>query len=153
MHAPEQIAKVLSFDPTAVLVMGGTNDLAANTESALEGALVHLAGIASTLAEHTGAKVIVSTVSPSTGKARVLTERFNAQILKNGIEDAEVTNAAAIVLSQDLGPDGIHPNLQGYERLGHALARAAVYEPGGFLFAAIPFAFALGALGTKAMVG
>lgn len=144
MLAPAQIDKVLSFDPTVVVVMGGTNDLAANTEKASADAQRNLASIALLLSDH--AHVIVSTVPPTAGKARVLTERFDAQLL-DGVPGADVVDAGASVLRSDLGPDGVHPTAAGYEALGTALARAAAHEPsllsGVAMLAVVALAIAL----------
>lgn len=126
MFASAQIERVLSFDPTIVVVMGGTNDLAANTDKAADDARRNLGGIAASLNPY--AEVFVSTVPPTSGKARGLTERFDAQLL-DGV-GAVVIDAGAAVPRSELGGDGVHPTSAGYAALGAALAREATHEPG-----------------------
>jgi hypothetical protein len=126
MRAPEQIARVRSFDPTVVIVMGGTNDLTANTEEALDRARANLAAVAGSL----DARVIVATVPPRRGAAGAITAAYDAQLLGRGVPGARVEDVGGALSLDDLGADGVRPTVAGSERLGDALGNAAVAEPG-----------------------
>lgn len=136
---------VLEMEPTVVLVMGGTNDIAGGESGAAERAIDNLIDVRLVLGR---TPVIFSTIPPRTDEpGRKRTAAFNARLLDTEQTHLSVVDVGGSLPPDLIGPDHVHPTMEGYRELGERWA-ATLREPGVFLGAVsllLPLGVAYGA--------
>ncbi len=127
-----QLSEVMAREPRLVLFMGGVNDLVGASPETVFKRQKNLAGL---LRDVGVPEVAVSTLppqSPEDGegnqRVRVVNQLLHAWRPPAGIRVVDVGSALRV---EDVEGDtmGIHPDAEGYARLGEAWAKVALGEP------------------------
>ena len=131
---------VIALKPKVVVILAGTNDIAENTgPTSINEIYGHIESMA-TLAENAGIKVILCSVLPvydypwkpglePAEKIEALNELLVMLSIEKGYEYADYFSAMANEqkgLKKDLGNDGVHPNLKGYNIMKTIVLKALV---------------------------
>lgn len=131
---------VIALKPKVVVILAGTNDIAENTgPTSINEIYGHIESMA-TLAENAGIKVILCSVLPvydypwkpglePAEKIEALNELLVMLSIEKGYEYADYFSAMANEqkgLKKDLGNDGVHPNLKGYNIMKPIVLKALV---------------------------
>ena len=131
---------VIALKPKVVVILAGTNDIAENTgPTSINEIYGHIESMA-TLAENAGINVILCSVLPvydypwkpglePAEKIEALNELLVMLSIEKGYEYADYFSAMANEqkgLKKDLGNDGVHPNLKGYNIMKTIVLKALV---------------------------
>ncbi len=131
---------VVNLQPKAVVINGGTNDIALNNHPYVEDRTFQNITIMAMIAKENGIKVILSSVTPCdhyvwrpevtdvVGKIKSLNARIKAYAKKNKFEYVDYFSAMADangVMKQGISDEGCHPNVAGYEIM-EPLVQAAI---------------------------
>lgn len=130
-------ADVLKLKPKMVVILGGINDIAGNTgPSTLEMILDNIISMTE-LARANAIEVILCSVLPANGfywnpsanpkeKIRALNEMIKVYARQQSIPYVDFHAAmrnSENELPKELGPDGVHPNLEGYRVMSDVIAK------------------------------
>ena len=132
---------VVALQPTVVVILGGTNDIAGNTGPATPEMIQHNLASMIDLASANGIRVVLASVLPARAyrwrpglEPAATIVALNAWMKRyaatRGIVFLDLHTAMADAqqgLRAELSDDGVHPNLAGY-RLMSALAESAIRE-------------------------
>lgn len=131
---------VVNLKPKAVVINGGTNDIALNNHPYVEDRTFQNITIMAMIAKENGIKVILSSVTPCdhyvwrpevtdvVGKIKSLNARIQAFAKKNKFEYVDYFSAMADangVMKDGISDEGCHPNVAGYEIM-EPLVQAAI---------------------------
>ena len=131
---------VVNLKPKAVVINGGTNDIALNNHPYVEDRTFQNITIMAMIAKENGIKVILSSVTPCdhyvwrpevtdvVGKIKSLNARIQAYAKKNKFEYVDYFSAMADangVMREGISDEGCHPNVAGYEIM-EPLVQAAI---------------------------
>lgn len=131
---------VVNLKPKAVVINGGTNDIALNNHPYVEDRTFQNITIMAMIAKENGIKVILSSVTPCdhyvwrpevtdvVGKIKSLNARIQAYAKKNKFEYVDYFSAMADangVMKDGISDEGCHPNVAGYEIM-EPLVQAAI---------------------------
>lgn len=120
---------VVGLHPLAVVINGGTNDIAQNNHLYVEDRTFQNITIMAQIAKANGIKVILSSITPCDhytwrpdvknviAKIRSLNERIRAYAAANGFEYVDYFAAMADTdgaMRDGISQEGCHPNLAGY---------------------------------------
>ena len=131
---------VVDLHPKAVVINGGTNDIALNNHPYVEDRTFHNITIMAQIAKENGIKVILTSVTPCdhyvwrpevtdvVGKIKSLNARIQAYAKKNKFEYVDYFSAMADangVMKEGISDEGCHPTVAGYEIM-EPLVQAAI---------------------------
>lgn len=131
---------VVSLQPKAVVINGGTNDIALNNHPYVEDRTFQNITIMAMIAKENGIKVILTSVTPCdhyvwrpevtdvVGKIKSLNARIEAYAKKNKFQYVDYFSAMADangVMKDGISDEGCHPNVAGYEIM-EPLVQAAI---------------------------